>query len=106
MTLTRNRIIAAATAVGIAGGLAIWLALSAFASGSAFQERACVTFGHGNTAAGNVMLYDWNDSACPPGTYPVKLAEPGPAPTVTVTATTTVTSSPSSSPTASATATH
>ena len=29
----------------------------------------CVQFGSGASAAGNVVLYNWDHSACPPGTY-------------------------------------
>ena len=67
---------------------------------STFQQIACVKYGTPGSAAGNVMWYDWNDSACPVGTYEVKLAQPQPEPTATVTAT----PSPSPSKTVTATA--
>lgn len=105
--MKRPRLFAAAIAVGalavIAGGGA---ALAASSSSSGFQAQACVTFGKAGSAAGNYMLFDWNDSACPPGTYLVHLANyPDVDPTVTVTATPSASASSSASATSSATST-
>lgn len=44
-------------------------------SAPSFQQEACVHFGQAGSSAGNVMDYDWNDSACPAGTYMVHLAQ-------------------------------
>lgn len=70
-------------AVLVGGGIGSYAAY-ATSSGSGFQQEACVQFGHGPGASGNVMLYNWDDSQCPAGTYLVKLApitDPDPAQT-------------------------
>lgn len=36
----------------------------------------CVKFGSGSSAAGNVVEYNWDRSACPPGTYGHDVADP------------------------------
>lgn len=38
------------------------------------SHTACVEHGKPGQVAGNWMLYDWNNSACPAGTYPASLA--------------------------------
>lgn len=105
--ITRKRLAYASLAMVaagvIAGGSEYIAAAQANASGNGFQQEACVTFGAAHSAARNYMLYDWNDSTCPAGTYPVKLANPQPAVTVTVTTTASASASATSSATSTAT---
>jgi Collagen triple helix repeat (20 copies) len=68
--------IIAASAIGAA---VLGFTVSAVAStGSAVPSvssaaRVCVQYGSGASASGNVMLWDWDRSACPVGTYAVSL---------------------------------
>lgn len=99
MIAHKRAAIAAATtiiALGLGGGIAL---AATSGSGGGFQEIACVHFGQPGSAAGNTMDYDYNDSACPAGTYRVHLAQ---FPDVDPAATVTVTATPSASPSASA----
>ena len=84
MLKIRTKVAAAVAAVSLAviGGGAAYAATQ---PGSQFQQVACVKFGTPGSANGNVMLYDYNDSACPAGTYRVKLDQPEPVVTVTQT---------------------
>lgn len=52
--------------------LSVGIATAAYAAGSqptGAVTNYCVTFGHGPTAAGNVVEFNWDGSQCPPGTY-------------------------------------
>jgi hypothetical protein len=74
----------AGIAVTIAACAGLGFAVNAVAapSGSlptvSSNARVCVQYGQTDSVQGNVMLYDWNRSACPVGTYAVNLPT-GPA---------------------------
>lgn len=41
------------------------------------NPTVCVTYGHGTTATGNVMEYNWDKTQCPAGTYGITLPSGG-----------------------------
>ena len=63
----------AAVALAVTGGGAAYAATSSPAA--PFRPVACVEYGKPGSVQGNVMLYDWNGSKCPAGTYAVDLAQ-------------------------------
>lgn len=95
---TKALIAAGAATLVLAGGSAV-AAEAASTQPAQWQEIACVHYGTPGSAAGNTMEYDYNDSACPPGTYRVHLAN---YPDVDPTATVTVTAIPTGTSTATA----
>lgn len=56
--------------LALAGGASASIALAASSTPVA-SPTACVEFGKPDSVLGNVMLWDWQHSACPTGTYPV-----------------------------------
>lgn len=68
----------AALAAGAALALSGGAAYAATTGTVQHTKAACVQYGPKGdmTARGNVMLYDWNGSACPAGTYRVSLNGP------------------------------
>ena len=67
----KRRIIAIVAAVLCLGSLTAGMALAATSQPTPIPNNSyCVTFGHGPTAAGNVVEYNWDRSACPSNTYP------------------------------------
>lgn len=52
------------------GALVIGGSSYALAASNSPTPNVCIEYGHGgNSAAGNVMLYNWDHQACPSGTY-------------------------------------
>jgi hypothetical protein len=66
------------TAIAI-GALVIGGSSYALAASNSPTPNVCIEYGHGgNSAAGNVMLYNWDHQACPSGTYGETISgEPG-----------------------------
>lgn len=75
--------------LAVVGTLAVTVlgATNASATSAPVTHGACVEHGKPNSVLGNWMLYDWNNSKCPPNTYPASLggtvALPAPAKHVT-----------------------
>jgi hypothetical protein len=84
--MTRNRIITAAIAAAALAVIGTGAAYAATSSTTAAPAASyCVTFGHGATAAGNFVEFNWAGQSCPAGTYAHNVADndqaaPAPSP--------------------------
>lgn len=72
MKITRKIAVIGSITLGLAGAAAgtAYAATSAASSTAAY----CVAFGHGTSAAGNWVEYNWDGQPCPRGTYPHSIA--------------------------------
>jgi hypothetical protein len=83
--MTRNRIITAAIAAAALAVIGAGSAIAATSSTATPAASYCVRFGSGVSAAGNVVEFNWDGQACPPGTYAHNIADkdqaaPAPSP--------------------------
>lgn len=76
--MIKGRIMAATLATVAVAGIGGGIALAQSTPAPIPTVRACVTYGQPNSVLGNEMLYDWNRTACPAGTYPVTWNQVGP----------------------------
>jgi hypothetical protein len=90
--MRKQMMVIGATGVTLILGAGVAVASMTGSASVNAQRTACVEYGKPGSVAGNVMLYDWNHSACPAGTYTISVPQ-----TVTVTVTA---SPPASSSTA------